>query len=110
MVNLRSQISHLPQHILNENAVPCGGVVYKHVGDRSDKLAVLNNGAAAHECGQEGTTAFHGHFEEKFLSVENKKLIVIPKMRSVAFNYINNFFCRALCFECKILIGRLGRA
>lgn len=80
------------------------------MGDRADELAVLNDGGAAHVCGQEGTTAFHGHFEEKFLSVENKKLIVIPKMRSVAFNDINNFFCRALCLDCKILIGRLGRA
>jgi len=40
------------QHIFNENSVPRGGIVDQHVRDRSDELAVLNDGRAAHECGQ----------------------------------------------------------
>ena len=39
------------QHILDENAVPRGGVVDHHVGDRADELAVLDQGAAAQVCG-----------------------------------------------------------
>ena len=44
------------QHIFNENAVARGRVVDKHVGHRADELAVLDEGAAAHECVQVGTT------------------------------------------------------
>ena len=32
------------------------------MGNRSDKLAVLDNGASRHECGQEGTTNFNRKF------------------------------------------------
>ena len=40
------------EHILNENSVARGGIVDENVGDSSDKLAVLNDGRAGHECGQ----------------------------------------------------------
>ncbi len=50
------------QHIFNENAVSRGGIVDQHVSDRPDELAVLNDRASAHECGQEGTTVFHKIF------------------------------------------------
>ena len=33
---------HICEHILNENAVACGGVVEHHMGDGADKLAVLD--------------------------------------------------------------------
>ena len=46
------------QHILNKNAVSRGGIVYEDVRDRADELAVLDNGASAHECVQVGTTVF----------------------------------------------------
>ena len=46
------------QHILNENAVACCRVVDHNVRDRSDELAVLDYGRAAHECVQVGTTLF----------------------------------------------------
>ena len=62
MVNLRCQISHLGEHILNEDAVSDGGVVHHHVSDRTHKLAVLNDRRAAHECGQEETTVFNEKF------------------------------------------------
>ena len=44
------------QHILNEDAVPLGWICDEHVSYCSDELAVLDYGAARHECGQEGTT------------------------------------------------------
>ena len=44
------------EHILNENAVARGGVADEDVGDGADELSVLDDGAAAHECGQERTT------------------------------------------------------
>ena len=40
------------QHIFNENSVPRGGIVDQNVGYSTDELAVLNDGAARHECGQ----------------------------------------------------------
>ena len=58
------------QHIFNENTVARGGVVDEHVGDRSDELAVLNDGAAGHECVQVGTTIFEKLFT---YSSENKE-------------------------------------
>ena len=44
------------KHILNEDAVSRGGIVYEDVRYRADEFAVLNDRRAAHECGQEGTT------------------------------------------------------
>ena len=38
------------QHILGKDAVAAGGIAHKDVGDGADELAVLDNGAAAHEC------------------------------------------------------------
>ena len=40
------------QHIFNENSVSAGRIAHQHVRDSADKLAVLNDGAAAQECGQ----------------------------------------------------------
>ena len=45
---LRCQITHLIEHIFNENSVPRGGIVDQHVGDRSHQLTVLNYGRATH--------------------------------------------------------------
>ena len=44
----RPRLWHLRgvQHIFDEDAVAACGVVYKHVGDRADELAVLNDGRA----------------------------------------------------------------
>ena len=46
------------QHIFNENAVAARGVVDHDVRYRADELAVLDDGGAGHECGQERTTKF----------------------------------------------------
>ena len=62
------------QHIFNENSVSRGGIVDKHVGDSSHKLAVLDNGRAAHECGQEGTTLFYKFLTVSTLFVKKKLL------------------------------------
>ena len=40
----RQRHLHRIEHIFNENAVPRGGIVDQHVGDRTDELAVLNDG------------------------------------------------------------------
>ena len=58
MRGLPCKIPHLIQHILNKDPVPRCRIVDQHVRDRADELAVLNNGLAAHKCGQEGTTKF----------------------------------------------------
>ena len=50
------------EHILNENAVSGGRVIYENVRYRADELAVLDDRASARECGQEGTTLFNGKF------------------------------------------------
>ena len=50
------------QHILNENAIPRGGIVYKHVRHRAHELAVLDNRRARQVCGQERTTVFNKKF------------------------------------------------
>ena len=50
------------QHILDKNTTAARGIRDHHVRDRADELAVLNDGATRHECGQEGTTKFNGNF------------------------------------------------
>ena len=50
------------EHILNENSIPRSGVVNEHMGNGTYKLAVLNDRAARHECGQVGTTVFNKKF------------------------------------------------
>ena len=35
------------QHIFNEDPVAASGIAHQHVRDSADKLAVLNDGAAA---------------------------------------------------------------
>lgn len=59
------------EHILNKDAVACGGVADEDVGNGAHDLAVLDNGAARHECGQVGTTVFN----EKFKSQKQKQRI-----------------------------------
>ena len=39
----------LLQHVLNEDAVPLGGLVDHHMGHRAHQLPVLKDRAAAHE-------------------------------------------------------------
>ena len=56
---LLCQVVDLIQHILDEDAVACGGIVDENVGDGADKLAVLDDGRARHECVQVGTTHFY---------------------------------------------------
>ena len=47
------------QHIFDKNTVTRRGVVDENVRYRTHQLAVLNDGAARHECGQVGTTVFN---------------------------------------------------
>ena len=54
------------KHILNENSVTRGGIIYENVRDSAHELAVLDDGRARHECGQEGTTVFYGLFTNCF--------------------------------------------
>ena len=47
---------HIFKHIFNKDPIPRGGVADQDVGDGAHELAILDNGAARHECGQERTT------------------------------------------------------
>ena len=47
------------KHIFNINAVAHRGVADHHMRDGAHELAVLDDGRAAHECGQVGTTHFY---------------------------------------------------
>ena len=60
----RPRLGHLRgvQHILNEYSIPRCWIVDENVGDRPHELSVLDDGAARHECGQEGTTLFNEKF------------------------------------------------
>ena len=62
MVNLRCQIAHLIEHILNKYPVARGGITDQHVGNSTDQIAVPDDGAARQVCGQEGTTLFINSF------------------------------------------------
>ena len=46
------------QHIFNENPITRCGIVDENMRHRSHELAVLDDGRARHECGQERTTKF----------------------------------------------------
>ena len=61
-MSLAQHPRHLPQHILNEDPVPRRGIADQHVGHGAHELAVLDDGGAAHECGQVGTTLFINSF------------------------------------------------
>ena len=64
---LRCQISHLIQHIFNKYSVSRGGIVDHNVRYRTDELAVLDDGATAHECVQVGTTVFTIRLPEQLI-------------------------------------------
>jgi len=53
------------QHIFNQYPIPLGGVVDKNVGHSADELAVLDDGRAARECVQVGTTVFSKKFKSQ---------------------------------------------
>ena len=50
--SLPRQLPHLGEHILNKNPIPHRRVIDEDVGNGPDRLAVLHNGTAGHECGQ----------------------------------------------------------
>ena len=54
------------EHVFNKNPVAAGGVADHHMSDCTDELAVLHDGRATHECGQEGTTVFNKKFTTKY--------------------------------------------
>ena len=41
---LPREVAHLIQHVVNKYSVPRGGVVDQDMGDRTDELAVLDQG------------------------------------------------------------------
>ena len=45
-------------HVFDEDAVAGGGVVDENMGNRADQLAILDDGAAAHQCVNIGPTFF----------------------------------------------------
>ena len=57
---------HIDEHIFEEDSVARGRIVDEDVRHRADDLAVLDNRASAHECGQEGTTVFNKKFTTKY--------------------------------------------
>jgi len=63
---LSRQHRHIDEHILQNDPVSRGGIVDEDMRHGSDDLAVLNDRRAAHECGQVGTTVFHGLFTNIF--------------------------------------------
>ena len=46
------------QHFFNKNGIPAGGIVNKDMGHRTDELAVLQDGGAAHQCVNIGPTRY----------------------------------------------------
>ena len=55
------------QHILDEDAVPRGGIVDQHVGDGTNQLAVLDDRGAGQVSGQDRTTKFNRNFMKIFI-------------------------------------------
>jgi len=49
---LPQRLGDIGKHIFDKDPVPRGRVADQHVRDRPHELAVLNDGRAAHECGQ----------------------------------------------------------
>ena len=72
-------LRHVLRHILNKDPISRGGVIDENMRHRSDNLAVLNDRAAAHECGQVGTTKFIKKsflVASFFLHLEWKKIVL----------------------------------
>ena len=65
----------LLQHIFNKYSVSDRGIVYHNVSHGADKLAVLNDGASAHECVNIGPTSFLGNFRGNFCKNTPKQAI-----------------------------------
>ena len=70
------------QHIFNENSVPRGGIIYQNVCYRSYELAVLDDGAARHECVQVGTT-----ISNEILTYQMLRNLLIKELFSNVFTY-----------------------
>ena len=70
----RCQITHLIQHIFDENAIAARGIVDQHMRHSPHELAVLNYGAARQVCGQERTTNFVIFFI-KFLAASSSSSV-----------------------------------
>ena len=49
-VHPRPSLPRRVQHIFDKYSIPRGGIVNQNVGHRAYQPAVLNNGAAGHEC------------------------------------------------------------
>ena len=71
------------QHVFNKYPVPLGRIIDHYVRNCAHKLAVPNDGAALHECGQEGTTHLY-----------NILIISTSWVKKIAF------FSRIQCVSC----------
>ena len=88
------QHGHADDHILDKYSVHYGGVIDHHVCHRSYELAVLNDGRAAHECGQVGTTfLFNFAFFGQSRTPVPTKLFCIGRGGACS----SRFFYAALC-------------
>ena len=52
------------EHVLDKYPISRGGIVDEDVGHGSHQLAVLNDGGAGHECGQQRATTIHKVFTQ----------------------------------------------
>ena len=66
---------HIDEHIFEKDSISRCRIVDQHVRHRADDLIVLNDGGAAHECGQEGTTVFYRKFMKIF--AKNTRISII---------------------------------
>ena len=59
------------QHIFDKNAISAGGVIDQDMGHRADEFAILDDGAAGHECVKCRTKLF-SIFSDIFLKYVEK--------------------------------------
>ena len=95
------------EHIFDEDSVAACGVVYKHVGHRAHELAVLDDGGARHECGQEGTTVFYNFLT--ILTLFVKKFVFSPCFINAICDLSGSEAALSLdfyCFQTKHILGQ----
>lgn len=80
------------QHMLQQDAVALGGVIHQHMGHRSHKAPVLDDGAAAHDCVKIGTTIFLNFFRLPFFQGEFQGILSIRKAHPRSSTQCGSFY------------------
>ena len=98
--SLIHEVTHPIQHILDEDAVPRGGIIDQYVGHSADQLAVLNNGAAAHPLDNASRFLQQGRIGDG----NGEAFVACGPRVNIRYGYL--IALNGIAVQCAIQIGR----